>query len=210
MKKTLLKWLPLAFTITVLCGLVYVAIQQDYRQNANDPQVQVTEDTADAISNGLVTPEAYAFNQKTDVAKSLSPFMVIYDNQGKPITASGLLNAQAPIPPAGVFNIAQNHDDYRFTWQPQKGVRLATVVRKYSTPNSSGYVLMGRSLKEVEKREDSLLWLVLAAWIVALAGSFVLKTSWFISLFNPRSAAVSGNENPVVVEEVIVVSESEI
>ena len=32
-------WLPLAVAITLLCGLIYVAIQQTYRSNADDPQI---------------------------------------------------------------------------------------------------------------------------------------------------------------------------
>ncbi len=34
-------WIPLAAAITVVCGVIYVAVQQDIRMAANDPQIQM-------------------------------------------------------------------------------------------------------------------------------------------------------------------------
>jgi hypothetical protein len=45
---TFLRWLPLAVAITILAGLVYATVQQSLRQGANDPQIQLAEDTAAA------------------------------------------------------------------------------------------------------------------------------------------------------------------
>jgi hypothetical protein len=50
------------------------------------------------------------------------------------------------------------------TWQPQSGVRIAAVV----VPWQGGTVLAGRSLAQVEIREDNALLIVLAAWLAML------------------------------------------
>ncbi len=45
-------WLPFAVTVTAFCALTYAAVQQSFRQNANDPQIQLAEDAVDAIVDG--------------------------------------------------------------------------------------------------------------------------------------------------------------
>jgi len=47
-RKVLKQWLPLAIVIKLLCGLVYVAVQQEVRLSANDPQIGMAEDLAAA------------------------------------------------------------------------------------------------------------------------------------------------------------------
>ncbi len=48
-RKVLKQWLPLAIAITLLCGLVHVAVQQEVRLSANDPQIGMAEDLAAVI-----------------------------------------------------------------------------------------------------------------------------------------------------------------
>jgi len=38
--------------ITVLCGLIYVTVQQSHRTGANDPQLQIALDLKNAIETG--------------------------------------------------------------------------------------------------------------------------------------------------------------
>ena len=63
----------------------------------------------------------------------------------------------------------------RVTWQPQGNVRIALVVTKV-TGVQSGFIAAGRSLREVEKREDQLTKEVLGAWLIAvvLAGGMMI------------------------------------
>ncbi len=42
-------WLPLAIVITALSGFIYLVGQQNLRMSANDPQIQLSEDTANQI-----------------------------------------------------------------------------------------------------------------------------------------------------------------
>lgn len=165
-------WLPLAFIVTAMSLLIYAAAQQVLRQSANDPQMQMAQDTATELASGqspefLVTPQV-------DVQKSLAPFLIIYDQNGKAITSGANLHGQTPQLPDGVLAYAAKHTQDRFTWQPTSGVRIAAVVIKYQTANRAGYVLAGRSLEEIEVRESDLLWLVAAGWVVTLTGSLML------------------------------------
>jgi hypothetical protein len=59
------------------------------------------------------------------------------------------------------------------TWQPAPNVRMATVVVPYSGSNVSGFVVAGRSLREVEVREASLTKMVGLAWIIGLVATLV-------------------------------------
>src|SRR4051812_19741980 len=93
--RVFLYWLPVALIITVLSGLVYVAVQQNFRQSANDPQIQMAEDAAAALEAGA-QPQAVVGTGKVDMARSLAPFLIVYDDQGQPLAASVQLNGQIP------------------------------------------------------------------------------------------------------------------
>ena len=54
--QTFIAWLPFAIIIVIFSGLVYAIVQQNYRQSANDPQIQIAEDLATAISQGQPSP----------------------------------------------------------------------------------------------------------------------------------------------------------
>lgn len=45
-------WIPLSIVMTIVCGLLYLTLQQNIRMSANDPQVQLAEDAASALQNG--------------------------------------------------------------------------------------------------------------------------------------------------------------
>ena len=156
----------MAVVITGLSGLIYVAVQQDIRQSADDPQIQMAEDTAAQLTNGQQL-QSVVPSEKVDIANSLAPYIIVFDASGKPIASSALLNGQTPTIPSGVFDYVRQHGEDRITWQPQPGVRSAIVVTQYKGPNP-GFVLAGRSLREVEIREDNILHLVLLGWIAIL------------------------------------------
>ena len=107
-----------------------------------------------------------------DIKKSLATFVIILDKQGKTVTSTAQLNGQIPNIPLGVFQYAQTHQENRLTWQPENGLRFATVVIPYG--DKSGYVLVGRSLREVEKRIDQMTFFAIVAWGTSVVGSFIL------------------------------------
>lgn len=168
-----LLWLPLAIAIIIMTGLAYMAVQQSYRMSANDPQIQIAEDIVTAISQGTSPDAIVSPNPSLDIAASLSSFVTIYDDSGKPIGSSVALDGKMPTLPSGVFDNAKKNGQDRFTWQPKKDLRIAAVVTRYSSGEKTGYVLAGRSLKEVETRIKSLALMSAIAGLAALVLSFI-------------------------------------
>ncbi|HTW96062.1 MAG TPA: hypothetical protein VMD74_00175 [Candidatus Methylomirabilis sp.] len=160
--------------LALIFGFAYSLCQQVLRQSANDPQIQIAEDAVAALARGqqpkFFTSDVYG---TVDPSKSLAPFLIAFDNAGKPLTSTAVLSGKTPIPPAGVFAYAKAHQEDRITWQPASSVRIAAVVVYYGE-GGGGYVLAGRSLAEVEKRESNLEFLTFCAWIFSVFVSVVL------------------------------------
>lgn len=168
-------WLAGCFISVVLVGLVYGAVQQNYRQNANDPQIQLAEDTSEALNAGAMPASLVAARGTTvQMDESLAPFIVIVDKNEHQLASSANLNGHVPLPPASAFRAAAANigkDPTRpgenvFTWQPTPGIREAAVITTYN----GGYVVAARSLREVEHRESNLEIISGAALVVLLAG----------------------------------------
>ncbi len=170
--RAIIYWFPVAFAVSVLAALIYGAVQQNYRQSANDPQIQMAEDAAAHLEAGQ-QPQAIVGAAKIDISRSLSPFLIVYDDAAQPVASSATLNGQTPLLPSGVFQNVRQSGEERLSWQPQDGVRSAAVVLHYGGAHP-GFVLAGRSLREVENRESQLTTMVGAAWAVALVGSLLL------------------------------------
>jgi hypothetical protein len=174
--------LPLAAASTILCLLVFVTVQQSLRTGANDPQIQMAEDAARALERGEAIEQVVPAT-KAEIERSLAPFLMIYDADGRPLAGSGTLNGRPAAPPAGVFTYVSQHRDERVTWQPERGVRLAAVVFR-TTASPAAFVLAARSLREVEKRE-AYMQNVAAGALVATFCVILLLTTLF-ELAAPR------------------------
>jgi hypothetical protein len=180
MKKILFKsffiWLPFAALITFACLLSYLLVQQDLRMTANDPQIEVAEDVAQALGNGISPQDIVPPGQVINIATSLDPFIIIFDALGKVLASSATLNGTTPAVPNGVFASVAQHGEDRITWQPQPGVRSAAVIDSFAgnASSSGGFVLAGRSLREIEIREDNVLHLAMLAWIAGLIAMFAV------------------------------------
>jgi len=186
--KALRYFIPLTVVITAFCGLTYAAVQQSYRQNANDPQIQIAEDSAAQLNQGATPKEIVPLDQ-VDMAKSLASFLIIFDKNGKVVDSNVQLDGKIPTPPPGVFDYVSSggqrsigslkkklifkleggSEQNRVTWEPRENVRIAAVIAKYN----DGFVLVGRNMREVEIREENLSHMVFAAWIVTLGATFV-------------------------------------
>jgi hypothetical protein len=158
--------------VTLMIGFGYVGAQQVLRLSANDPQIQMTHD----LQNISQENYKYIFSNKIDINQSLTPFVIIYDSEGKLIASQAILDGHSPVVPQGVFKYVTNHGEDRFTWQPRGGVKIAAVMTKYSP---SGYILIGRSLKEVEKRIDQLFFITGLAWV----GSMIIIGVIFLLVY---------------------------
>lgn len=172
LRAVLKHWLPLALVISAFVALVYLIAQQNLRMNANDPQIQMAEDAGYALADGAAL-ESVLPAARIDITNSLAPYLVVYDESGKAIAASGFLDNQMPALPAGVFDYTRRHGEDRITWQPAPGVRSAAVI-VHVTGMRPGFIMAGRSLREVEVRANQMLILAGAAWAVTLAASLLL------------------------------------
>jgi hypothetical protein len=161
----IIRTFSLAGSVTIMSGLIYITAQQNLRQSANDPQIQMAEDAATALNAGADTLSLISLHT-VDIAQSLAPYLLMFDDAGKPIAGSGLLHGQIPTLPAGVLDAARA-EEHRVTWQPETSVRSAIVIRHIDGMHP-GYVVAGRSLRETENRESQLTWMVVMAWIVSL------------------------------------------
>ena len=179
MSKHLLKnWIPLLIASTIIMLTIYAAVQQNIRQGANETLVQGAEDVASVFSKGDPDSLAPLGTTHTDIAASLDPFIIVYSATSSVVSSSGYLNNQVPTIPVGVLAYAQLHGEDRLTWQPAPGVRIATVV-KYYNATGTGYVLVGRNLREVERLESSEGNMVLVAWIILIIGTLVWSAGWY-------------------------------
>jgi hypothetical protein len=168
LKKIIKIWLPIAVVIIGLCSLVYLVVQQSLRQGLNDPQIQLAEDAAISLSSDT-DPAVLLPPSMVDVSQSLAPFMIIYAEDGEVLASSGTLYSETPTLPPGVLDYTREHGQDRVTWQPETGVRIAAVI-VFHEGSHPGFVLAGRNMREVEKREtqtEQLSMLAMAGMLVA-------------------------------------------
>jgi hypothetical protein len=170
-KNILKTMIPLAVVITLLSGLLYATMQQVLRKYANDPQIQMAEDAAAALANGKPI-DSVVPNAQIDIATSIAPYIVVFDNSGKAIASSGLLHNQLPALPSGIFDYVRQNGEDRITWQPEPGVRSATVVTRFGGAQP-GFVVAGRSLRESENRTDELGIIIAFGWLGTLFAALV-------------------------------------
>jgi len=175
LRETLFSWLPLAVAIIVVSGLVYIVAQQNYRLSANDPQIQIAQDIAAALTKGeaqsnAIVPSAPA----SEMAPSLSTFVAIYSATGTPVGSSAALDGQLPTIAENILVATKKTGENRVTWQPKPGIRIAAVITSFTSPTESGFVLVGRSLKETDNRIAQVGIISAIATLVALLLSFLV------------------------------------
>ncbi len=177
--------LILAAIATVLALALYVIPQQVLRTGADDPQIEMATNLAArldyyGVTDGLRQGELINSGGVVNMARSLSPFLIVYDDQGRPLGSTAQLDGLTPTPPAGVFDYVRTHGEERVTWRPIAGsraVRIAAVVERVDGPQP-GFVLAGRSLSEVQSRIGHVQNLAGLAWL-AMMGLILVGTVTF-------------------------------
>jgi hypothetical protein len=179
-----LHYLSAIVIITTIILLVYASVQQNFRSNANDPQIQIAHDLKTYLENGK--PANALFSDTIDLARSLAVFKSTYDHNGKPIQSTGYLNGKLPQLPSGVFNYVRNNGEDWVTWQPEPNVRLAMGILKVSSFPIS-YIAVGRSLKEVEERTSRLINMAVISWILCVG---VILINWLVYYYYVKRSPV--------------------
>lgn len=140
----------MAAVVVALAILNAVTAQQLLRGSADEPQLQLARDAAQALAAGRDAQLPLA-STPVDVSISLSPFIIVYDTTGAVTFSTARLLGDTPELPGGVLADVSARGEARFTWQPAPAVRIAAVVVPIAD-GSTGYVLVGRSLAETESR----------------------------------------------------------
>lgn len=190
MQTIFFSWLPLAGAVTGVLLIVYAGIQQNYRQTLNDPQIQMAEDAAQAIRSDVSLNQIVPVGSvgTVDLATSLAPWIGVYDAEGNALVSSGTLDGAPPKPPKGVFDATKNGlppivghhltvdfpaNENRISWQPASDVRQAIIV--VYVPQTKQFVVAGRSMREVEEREEKLGAIIFLGWLLLMAATLFAK-----------------------------------
>lgn len=195
-------WLILAAIVTVISGTIYLATEQAYRATANDPQIEITDEIATAITNGAPPDQIIpAGSSGTDIKKSLSVIAMVFDKEGKVVGSSAKLDGQDPVPPKDVFEVAKKKGRNLLTWNPAKDITIAAVIVPVTSNNEDFYVLAGKNIREVELRVKQLAIICTVAWISLLLLSALLSLA-LTGLTKTSINVVEKDTEVIVVEEV--------
>jgi hypothetical protein len=175
MNRRFVPWILSVVLVTLFCLLLLFVLRSVVRQGANDPQVQIAEDVARVFSGNQFTDETLRSSFETfvpskmqvDIGLSLSPWIQVYDASGEVIASSATIQEAQTTPRVSteLFEGLQKRDQIRLTWKPQKGIRQAIVITKFSGLRS-GYVVVGRSLREAEDQIRIVTEIISATWFV--------------------------------------------
>lgn len=169
-------WFGYAAVITLLCGIIYIVGQQGFRQSANDPQFQMVEDAANAISKGADPKSLIGTSAPLEISETLSPYLIIYDRTGNLVANGALLNGKPLKIPQGVLDYVQKNGADKATWQPRQGVRQAMVAVRTNAAGKNYTVIAGRSLRKTEERIQTLAAQVAFGWALAVTAMLVVVT----------------------------------
>jgi hypothetical protein len=97
--------------------------------------------------------------------KSSDPIVLIYDPSGQPVAGNAILHGTLPRLPHGIFNTIRDRREFRVTWQPRVGIRVALTG---AVLPSGGFVVAGQSLSANDARYIRLHAIFLWIWAFAM------------------------------------------
>lgn len=187
-------FLTLVLLISVIFVAICVSARTVFRQNANDPQVEVTDQVASIVRQGVPLDAIVSGAEQIDLATSKALFVVVYDGDRNLVGSSATFNGDNPQIPGDALDKAKQAEDYRFDWQPDNGLKFGLVAKAI---DDQAFVVAGRSLTEMENRAAALhlpLWI---GWVAAVLVALLLT-----ALIRPlRSIAIVEETNVTVIEE---------
>lgn len=201
LNETLKAWIPLAAAIIILSLTAFSLVQQNYRMSANDPQIDGLESAIEKINEGAQIEAMLPPIGETEISKIHQPFAIAFDETGKVLGSTVNVDGQNPNFPLSALEKTKNGDQSRITWQPKKDAREAVVIAHYSQKDGkSGYVVVGRSLKETEARINQALLIAGLGCFVALLVSFLF--TWFVKRSEHSTAeAIMTVETTTIIQE---------
>jgi hypothetical protein len=159
-KSIFIFWVIIMFLVTFTCSIVYLTSQQSLRLGANGLPAQLAVETSIKLNEGQIVKSAIP-TQKVDISKSLNAFVMVFDKNKNLIDTSGIMGGSTPTYPEGVLENVDKNGENRVTWQPETGLRFATVAIKFD----HGYIVAAQPLLETEKLIGSIGNVVLISWL---------------------------------------------
>jgi hypothetical protein len=164
-------WIACALIATTVCATVWFGWGLSLRNGADREPERLALAAQARLATGTGPPAVLP--APVDVASSSSPFVMVFDRNGRLLASSGQLDGQAPQLPAGVLDWVRRHGEDRITWQPEPGLREATVIVPYGGRHP-GFVLVAQSLGGVSNQQLELSRNVLYVWLGVLLAAFVM------------------------------------
>lgn len=177
MHSAFIAWLPIAVAILVFGGLLFFSMQQNYKLNANDPQAQIAQELITGATQGQDPATLVPPIGSTELGSSLAPFLFVANATGTVVGSSIIVDGKNPVIAESLLAYAKLKGENKLTWEPKKGVRAALVVMPYTSEADSGFVIVGRSLKEVDSRIKA------QGIIIALGTLLALVLSYLVALY---------------------------
>lgn len=185
-----LAWLAIAGVATLVLGAAYIMAQQSTRLSADDLPLTTAQVAKQELQGGSQAKDVVP-TLKTDLRTNTSVFMIITDSSQHILASSAVLDGKTPLPPKGVFDYTSAHGTDHFTWEPVGNVRMATRVTAYGQPPNNGFIITGQSLQPFEDRIETYGWIALAAWLAAVAWSYLMILLPHAGYKPPRSKKAS-------------------
>jgi hypothetical protein len=163
MKSSIITPLVAAVLFGLIVLLMYAAVQQACCTTANNQQRGVARDM-----NHIKYARTYHFlsdSGEVEVQQGHGTFMQLYNKNGQLIYSGGTINVKAPRLTAGVWDNARQQTESTLTWQPAPTMQLAAVARYTAMPDVA-FVVVARSLQEVENCEIRLITMIILFWAV--------------------------------------------
>lgn len=174
--KVLKFFLPMAICITYSALMIFFVGQKLIRENANNPQLQISREMAGALTGDIDVAQKF-FSVQVNYKKSSLPFFMNFSETGKLLASNGIYGEKVELPPQDIMEYAKSRSDYRFTWKLPGGTKVAAVTNRYEG-KEPGFVLVARNLTENEQANKELTKLVfiglLAGYIAAFGASYYL------------------------------------
>lgn len=176
MKYLILTHITAAILFSLVMVLIYATAQQPYRSEAYEPQ-----DTSFKMEHSRTC--CYYLMEGTDTQQNIGTFIRFYNSNGKLIYSGGTISSKAPNVPKGVLDTAKQHYTNNIAPQPTAQVHLAAVAA-YTGKQDTSYVVVARSLHEVENCESNLIKTVVIFWAMGIS---TIALHWLIQNKTPTS-----------------------
>jgi hypothetical protein len=186
-KNILIFWVIITFLVTFTSLLVYVTAQQVLRLGANGMPAELAAKTSINLENSKSPLDAVP-GEIIDISKSPGTFAMVFDKDKNLIASSAVMGIDEPAYPKGVLDHVDKNGEDRVTWQPQKGLRFATVAIKAGDK----YIVAGRSLKETEKLINTVGNLVFYSWLASMIFSSATLAIIYVFIKKVCKPQISG------------------